>query len=231
MTERLEPLGGGLSVFVTDACRVTEDAFHLAKFAAPAPTDTVCDLGTGSGILPLLWCRRNPPTHITAVEREAAFATLAQKAVDTFSLSDRITVVTADWNDAPLDSGTFSLVTCNPPYFPFGAARQNPDPLVAAARHEDAPTMLSRLCHTAARLLKKDGRFCLCHRPAHLPRVLAALREAGLVPRRFVTVLTIAHGRFTSRRVAVFIGSGTSRRTARVAAARASADRPSHGRV
>lgn len=184
MTERLEPLGGGLSVFVTDACRVTEDAFHLAKFAAPAPTDTVCDLGTGSGILPLLWCRRNPPTHITAVEREAAFATLAQKAVDTFSLSVRITVVTADWNNAPLDSGTFSLVTCNPPYFPFGAARQNPDPLVAAARHEDSDTALPDLCRTAARLLTGNGRFCLCHRPAHLPRVLAALEKAGLVPRR-----------------------------------------------
>ena len=188
MTKRLEPLGGGLSVTVTDACRVTEDAFHLAKFAAPAPTDTVCDLGTGSGILPLLWCRRNPPAHITAVEREEAFSALAEEAVARHDLARRITVLTADWNDAPLPPASFSLVTCNPPYFPYGEGRKNTDPLTAAARHEDAPAVLTRLCRTAARLITDDGRFCLCHRTAHLPRVLAALHDARLVPRRLQCV-------------------------------------------
>ncbi len=186
MSETFEAIGGGLAVAVDAHCRVSEDGLLLARFAAPTPQDIACDLGTGNGIIPLYWCRRDPPAHITAVEREAAFAALAHAAITRFALAERITLTEADWNNAEAmpKAGSMTLVTCNPPYFPFGASRPSPDALRRAARQEDAPAMLIGLCRAAKRLLADNGRFCLCHRPERLDDVFAALHEAGLVPRR-----------------------------------------------
>ncbi len=184
-----QPIGGGLSVPTTNSCRFTEDAVELARFAAPRDTDTVCDLGAGSGIVPLLFCRR-PPTAIAAVEREAAFVALLEAAVERFSLSDTLRVYAADWNDdaAMPPPHSMSLVTCNPPYFRFGAARPSADPLVCAARHEDRPDLLDTVFRAAARLMSADGRFCLCHRPERLGDLFAAAAKAGLCIRRLQTV-------------------------------------------
>lgn len=186
MDVTFENIGGGLAVAVNEICRVSEDGILLARFAAPSPDDIVCDLGTGNGIIPLYWCRRHPPAQITAVEREPAFAALAGTAIDRFALQDRIALLETDWNDVssmPAD-GSMTLVTCNPPYFRYGASRPSPDTLRRAARQEDAPDVLLKLCCTAKRLLAANGRFCLCHRPERLADVFAALTEAGSSPRR-----------------------------------------------
>lgn len=177
-----EPIGGGLSVAVSESCRFTEDALLLARFAAPSANDIVCDLGTGNGIIPVLWCRRNAPAHITAVEREDEPFSLLCKTVEKHDLSAVITPLHADWNDdASMPAAhSMSLVTCNPPYFPFGASRPSPDPVRDAARREDTPDLLDKLCGCATRLMTDNGRFCLCHRPERLPDVLAALSRAGL---------------------------------------------------
>lgn len=186
-----QPIGGGLAVPTTAHCAFTADAILLARFAAALPTDTACDLGAGSGIIPLWWCRRDPPAHITALEREAAFVSLLTAAAARFSLQDRLTVIEGDWADETLlPPSSMTLVTCNPPYFKKDASRKSPDPLRAAARQEDHPALLSVLCAAAARLLTDAGRFCLCHRPERLPDVLAALSAAGLVPRRLQSVQT-----------------------------------------
>lgn len=180
-----QPIGGGIVVATDDHCRFTEDAIVLARFAAPLPTDTVCDLGSGSGILPLFWCRREPPCAIVAVEREPAFFSLLKEAIDKNDLHDRIAAVCGDWADETLvEAGSMTLVTCNPPYFPFGKGRAPADDLRRAVRHEDDPAMLTVLCRAAARMLTENGRFCLCHRPERLPDVMAAMSEAGLTVRR-----------------------------------------------
>ncbi len=185
MNIKWEPIGGGLSVAVNDHCRVSEDGILLSRFASPAPTDIAADLGTGNGIIPLMWCRRHPPNHITAVEKERLFCDLAEAAVSRHSLEALITVRRGDWNDdACLEEAAYSLITCNPPYFPFGASRTSDDPLRAAARHEENAEVLPQLFRAAARALTNNGRFCLCHRPERLPCVLAAAKDAGLTPRR-----------------------------------------------
>lgn len=187
-----EAIGGALAVAVNEHCRLSEDGILLARFAAPTKDDTACDLGSGNGIIPLYWCRREPPIHITAVEREEAFVTLCRASVERSGVADRITVLHADWNnsDALPPAGSMSLVTCNPPYFPFGATRPSPDVLRQAARTEDTPAVLDDVCRAAKRLLTKDGRFCLCHRPERLDDVLAAVRRQALKPRRLQFVQT-----------------------------------------
>lgn len=185
MNIQWEPIGGGLSVAVNDHCRISEDGVLLSRFASPSPTDIAADLGTGNGIIPLLWCRRHPPQHITAIEKERLFYNLADAAVSRHALQHLITVRHGDWNDdACLEESAFSLVTCNPPYFPFGASRTCADPLRTAARHEESADTLPSLCRAAARALAPNGRFCLCHRPERLGDVLSAVTQAGLTPRR-----------------------------------------------
>ncbi len=188
-----ESLGGGIVVPTDEHCRFTADALLLARFAAPLPTEQVCDLGTGSGIIPLYWCRRDPPAHITAIEKEEAFFSLLYKAVAHNRLQERITPLCGDWTDTVLvPPSSFSLVTCNPPYFRYGASRGSEHPLRRAVRQEQHPQMLEELCRAAARMMREDGRFCLCHRPERLDDVFAALSSAGLRVRRLQSVHTTA---------------------------------------
>ena len=53
----MEQLAEGLSVCVTKEHRFGTDAFLLSDFANVRRRDTACDLGTGCGIIPLLWFR------------------------------------------------------------------------------------------------------------------------------------------------------------------------------
>lgn len=185
-----EPIGGGLSVAVDDVMRVQEDALLLARFAAPTTEDRACDLGTGNGIVPLLWCRREPPERLVGVEREASFCALFRAAIERHRLADRVTVLHADWNDeaAMPEAASMTLVTCNPPFFACDASRPSPDPLRDAMRREDSDHALPDLCRAAARLLSEDGRFCLCHRPARLLDVIEALTSASLTVTKLQTV-------------------------------------------
>jgi len=177
-----EPIGGGLSVAVNDYCHVSQDGILLSRFAAPLPTDTAIDLGTGNGLIPLCWCRRDPPQTIIAVERDPDFAALAKASIARHNLSDRIELRVADWND--IDDVKADVITCNPPFFAFGASRVPEDPKKAAARHEDSPDMLDRLFQAAARMLTARGKFCICHRPDRIFDLMKAAETASLTVRR-----------------------------------------------
>ena len=182
------PLGGGITALVTAEHRFGSDAVLLADFARPRRRDTVCDLGTGCGILPLLWCRRDPPAHIDAVELQPEAAVLAAEAVRLNHLEDRITVHCADLRRLEgLAAGRYDRVTCNPPYFPRGSGRTcapAADGARTLARHESASFVFADAVAAAARLLKNGGVLVFCHRPEYLAERLAELRAGGLEPKR-----------------------------------------------
>ena len=192
--ERLEPLGAGVHVWVEDTCGFGTDAALLADFSRPphwgTPRDreAVCELGTGCGIIPLLWHRAPradaaPPVHCVEIQPRAA--ALARRSVAENGLSGRILVHEADWNRLQplLPAGGFDRVVANPPYFAPGSGKQSLSPAARTARHEQ-PDTLNGLSAAAARLLRNGGRFCLCHRPERLADVALALRAARLEPKR-----------------------------------------------
>ncbi|MBO7318399.1 MAG: SAM-dependent methyltransferase, partial [Clostridia bacterium] len=55
--ERLEPLGGNMSIVTSDSHTFGTDAVLLANFANIRRKDVACDMGTGCGIIPLIWCK------------------------------------------------------------------------------------------------------------------------------------------------------------------------------
>lgn len=179
---RTEPLKNGRFVLVDDSCTFGIDAVLLSSFAAPYANGRVCDLGTGCGIIPLLW--ELPPTlTVDAVDCSEHAVFLARETVQKNGLSPLITVHQGDWRRLSLAANSYDCVVCNPPYFAENSGKVSADPGRRLARHETAST-LSDVAAAAARLLRHGGHFCLCHRPERLVDVLSVLRSHGLEPKR-----------------------------------------------
>jgi len=182
---KLEYLGAGISAVVSAEHTFGTDALLLANFAAPKKSEKACDLGTGCGIIPLLWCRDERTEKITAVEIQPAACEQVQAAIEQNSLREKLEIVNADLRElkGKLTLGAWDLVTMNPPYKAANTGIKSRGEAELIARHEVLCT-LEEIAKAAAELLKFGGRFCLCHRPERLCDVFAAMREAGIEPKR-----------------------------------------------
>lgn len=185
MAITIEPLGGNIKIQVTDEYRFGTDAVLLAHFAAPRKNDNAVDLGTGGGIIPLLWCKGDAPEHIIGVDIQAPACKLAAGSAEISGVSDRFRVICGDLKEIRtlLPAGESRLVTCNPPYRTGGGGIVNPNDARAIARHEIA-CKLEDIIAAAAYLLNSGGRFCLCQRPERLCDVMTLMRQYKLEPKR-----------------------------------------------
>lgn len=185
--ERLEPLGVRDFKILQRPDRFCFgiDAVLLSHFATPSVTrkKRVVDLGTGTAIIPLLLCAHANPAHIDAVELQPAMADLAARSVALNRLDNTIRVICADLRTLDYPTSSVDIVTANPPYFPVGANKINPDDSVALARHELACT-IEDIAAFAGKCLKDRGRLFLVHRAERVTDVLAALRARHLEPKR-----------------------------------------------
>lgn len=182
---RLEYLGSGISAVVSSKHGFGTDALLLADFAAPKRREKSCDFGTGCGIIPLLWCKNGHEEKITAVEIQVAACKQVQAAIKLNALEDKLEVIHADIRSLKglLPAGGYDLVTMNPPYKATHTGIKTSDEAQLIARHEVMGS-IEDVTAAAAGILKFGGRFCLCHRPERLCDVFAALRGAGLEPKR-----------------------------------------------
>lgn len=188
--EKLEPLGNGVEIIVSDSYHFSTDTILLANFANPKKSDRVVELGTGCGTMPLLWTRDKMYTEIVALD-------IQQNAVDMLSRSIAhniengrenckcITVLNADLKNlkGTLPFGHYNLVVCNPPYKLSGTGIVNPEEEKLLARHEESCT-LDDICETASKLLQFSGRFCICQRPERLTDVMESMRKFEIEPKR-----------------------------------------------
>lgn len=179
---RTEKLKNGRTVFTNTDCTFGADAVQLAAFSAPFANGRCCDLGTGSGIIPLLW-ELPHGTQVDAVDCSLEAVTLARAAVEQNGLCEQITVCHQRWQQLTLPRGAYDCVVSNPPYFAKNSGKVSASPARRLARHESENT-LSEVVSAAASLLKVGAHFCLCHRPERLADVVLTLREHGLEPKR-----------------------------------------------
>ena len=195
MSIRTEDLGHGVTVYTDADHRVGTDACLLADFAAPRKTDTACDLGTGCGVIPLLWfAGESPPVAAYALELQPEAAELARMGAAHSGLEERLHVLEGDIRELPdiLPWGDFDLVTCNPPYKAAGAGVLSAGDSGRIARHETMCT-LDDVCGAAGRLLRFGGRLCVCQRPERLTDLLCAMRAHRIEPKRLRFVHKDAH--------------------------------------
>ena len=192
--ERIDDLQrGGLRVIQrTDAFRFGTDSVLLSDFASPRRHDRVCDLGTGTGVIPLLLYGREPTITADAVELQPDMAALAARSMALNGLESVLRVHAGDLRNIRelLPHGQYDLVTCNPPYGKAGGTLLNPAEGKRLARHEES-CAIADVARAARWLLRSGGRLCVVFPAPRLMELCDALRACRLEPKR----LRLAHSR------------------------------------
>ena len=186
METRQEDLGGGVFATVSAAHTFGTDAIALAYFAAPKLSDSVCDLGSGCGIIPLLFCRDGRCRAVTAVEIQSDAVRQIENAVHVNHLEGKFTVLHRDLRaltDEDLPLYGYDVVTMNPPYQASDTGKQSRTEPMLLARHE-VTCRMQDVAAAADKLLRFGGRLCICHRPERLADAICEMRLHGLEPKR-----------------------------------------------
>lgn len=165
------------------------DAVLLSGFAKVKKGERVLDMGTGTGIIPILLETKTEGKHFTGLEIQEESADMARRSVAYNHLEEKIDIVTGDIKTAsrmfPLSG--FDVITSNPPYMTNLHGIQNPEAPKAIARHEVLCT-LEDLVRETSRLLRPGGRFYMVHRPFRLVEIFQTLTAYKLEPKRMQLV-------------------------------------------
>ena len=169
------------------------DAVLLTGFAKVREGENVLDLGTGTGIIPILLAAKTKGESFSGLEISEKSVDMAVRSVALNGIEDRVSIVQGDIKKAGelFAPASFDVVTSNPPYMTENHGLVNQDLEKAAARHEIFCT-LEDVVSAAARLLKAGGRFYMVHRPFRLAEIIRALSEHRLEPKRMRLVYPYA---------------------------------------
>lgn len=161
------------------------DAVLLSGFAIVKKGEKAVDLGTGTGIIPILLSAKTEGESFTGLEIQTESADMASRSVELNKLEERVHIVEGDIKNASQIFGkaSFEVVTSNPPYMNDNHGLKNPELPKAIARHE-VLCSLEDVVREASYLLKPSGRFYMVHRPFRLPEIFEQLRKYRLEPKR-----------------------------------------------
>lgn len=161
------------------------DAVLLSNFANVEKDHRVVDMGTGTGVIPILLAAKTEAAKIVGVEIQEDMVEMARRSVALNGLDSRIEIVQGDISKGivELEGGQWDVVVSNPPYKKYGSGLVNPNSSKAIARHEIMCT-LEDVLRTGARLLKSRGRFFMIHRPDRFMDIVVGMRDVGLEPKR-----------------------------------------------
>lgn len=165
------------------------DAVLLTGFARVKQGETALDLGTGTGIIPILLEAKTEGEHFTGLEIQEEMAEMAARSVALNGLEPKIDIITGDIKEAGRIFGraSFDVVTTNPPYMNDCHGLKNPDLPKAIARHE-VLCSLEDVVREGAGVLRPGGRFYMVHRPHRLVEIITALTSHRLEPKRMKMV-------------------------------------------
>lgn len=181
------------------------DAVLLSGFASVKAGGTAVDLGTGTGIIPILLEAKTKGAEFYGLEIQPEMAEMAARSVRLNALSDKVHIIEGDIKavsakagDQDAENAAFTevmaklkgrvdTVTSNPPYMKDSHGLKNPDDFKQISRHE-VKCDLTDVCRAASLLLKNGGHFYMVHRPLRLPEIITKLKAVGLEPKRIKPV-------------------------------------------
>jgi tRNA1(Val) A37 N6-methylase TrmN6 len=184
--ETVDDLQNGYKIIQKiNSFRYGVDAVLLADFADIKHGNSVIDLGTGTGIIPILIYARKKASDITAVEIQQDMADMASRSIKLNGLDKNIKVLCMDLKDTPklLGKAKFDCVVTNPPYVKKECGINNPSPTKAIARFE-IMCSLEELLMTSRELLKPGGKLFMVHRTDRLADIIYEMRNSGIEPKR-----------------------------------------------
>lgn len=169
------------------------DAVLLSGFVRVKEAERVLDMGTGTGIIPILLAGKTEGRHFTGLEIQRESADMAMRSVQINHLEERISIIEGDIREADtlFGAASFDVITCNPPYMTGQHGLVNPNQPKAIARHEICCT-LEDVIRQASRLVRPGGRFYLVHRPFRLAEIMNVMISYKLEPKRMRLVYPFA---------------------------------------
>lgn len=189
--ERIDELQRNGYVIIQDTKRFCfgMDAVLLSGFANVKSGECVLDLGTGTGIIPILLEAKTKGEHFTGLEIQPESADMARRSVQLNHLESKIDIITGDIKDASKHFGasSFDVITTNPPYMIGKHGLQNTQNAKTIARHEVLCT-LEDIIRESAKLLPPKGRFYMVHRPFRLSEIMCTMTKYGIEPKRMKLV-------------------------------------------
>lgn len=180
-----ERLSDNIKIAVSTDHTFGTDAVILSHFAKIKPRDTALDMGTGCGIIPLLWLRNDKINNVSCLDIQQNAFEQVSHSIELNKLEGRLTPYLCDLREVQkkFDAEQFSLITMNPPYKPVGTGIESLGESARIARHEVCCNIEDAV-KAAAYLLKYSGRFCMCHRPERLVDAIEIMRKYKLEPKR-----------------------------------------------
>jgi len=184
--EKIEDLQDkGLKIIqASDTYRFSVDSILLLDFIRLKNYEKIIDLGTGSGIIPLLLFGKRKGLAIYGIEIQEDLADMARRSVELNKLQNSITIIQEDFRNLKniFKNQQFDVVVSNPPYISVGQGKINPSNSKAIARHEIKGD-LEDIISVSNYLLKDKGRIYLIYRSAKLIKLIITLKKYGIEPK------------------------------------------------
>ncbi len=160
------------------------DAVLLSDFADVKRNSKVLDIGTGTGIIPVLLAGKTKAAKIVGLEIQEEMAEMAARSVLLNELSDKLEIIHGDIKlyTQYFGKSSFDVVVSNPPYTNKGCGLVNPMDSKAISRHEILCS-LEDVVSAAAALLSPGGQLAMVHRPERLADIICSMRNNGIEPK------------------------------------------------
>ena len=162
------------------------DAVLLTDFAKVKPGERLLDLGTGTGVIPILLSAKTKGSGFTGLEIQPESADMARRSVSYNHLEEKVEIVTGDIKEAAdlFDAASFDVITTNPPYMLNHHGLKNDGDARTIARHEVLCTLDDILRESAKLLKESKGRFYMIHKPFRLAEILSKMCQYKIEPKR-----------------------------------------------
>ena len=147
------------------------DAVLLANFVKCKKNETLADLGTGTGVIPILVKAKSNIGKIYAIEIQEHIADMAK---------DEIEVVNINLKDS-LDfiaKNSIDIITTNPPYMPKEKLLSGNQSMMIS--RNEIFCNIGDIMKISSELLKSNGKMYMIHRPSRLSDIIYEGRKNNL---------------------------------------------------
>lgn len=162
------------------------DSVLLSDFAKGIKKNSiVVDIGTGTGIIGLLLCKKTNLKKIYGIEIQTEVAKMAKRSIELNNLEDQFEIINCDINNIfdHLQANTIDCIVTNPPYKKVNTGVKNEDEKQMISRHEVTCT-LEDIIEKSYKLLRDRGEFYMVHRADRLVDIMCELRKYHLEPKK-----------------------------------------------
>lgn len=165
-----------------DGFRFSVDPIILVDFFEGNPEKKVLDIGSGSGIIPILLAKRKNMKNITGIEIQKESLDIFKRNVSENKLEKNIEIVYGDVKEYS-KSNYYDYIISNPPYMSLDGKKISENENKKISRHE-IKLNLGELIKNSKRLLKPRGELFLVHRSFRLPEIIKELEKNNFSPKK-----------------------------------------------